>query len=320
MGSDERPDATVLAQSICIIMEELRKYELMTAQGEPAQNARMDCLRVFATIHDQARVLLEHSAIKDFPEVLDGINVICSYAEDVLSTHAIYGDTKALEAVQNVQHFREDCARFLNELAQKFPVDIDSSKQLVEYSKRTLGLGAKSHVSELTAESTATAKDFISKAVDFLGADIKRADFVKLWQITAKTFDRGRRKYKIEPLDLPNGKRGYYATRDVLQMALDEKWLLATNNKAETLRDIEGQICLTVRLLLFTNACSRILRSVFNFFTDRKELKWLVTQSNACYPRMLSAPLKWLTKSNLFGTNAPTAPRSTGGCFAECRA
>lgn len=204
MGSDERPDATVLAQSICIIMEELRKYELMTAQGEPAQNARMDCLRVFATIHDQARVLLEHSAIKDFPEVLHGINVICSYAEDVLSTHAIYGDTKALEAVQNVQHFREDCARFLNELAQKFPVDIDSSKQLVEYSKRTLGLGS-------------AVRDLAEP--DQSSNTIKRAAVLQIFAISPTAFDRA-----VKNAGLERQSKGMFLEAEIFSLARRLGW------------------------------------------------------------------------------------------------
>jgi hypothetical protein len=62
----ERPDASFLAQSILSITERLPQYELMAAQGEPSPNSRMDCLRLFATIYEQARVLLGHRAITDF--------------------------------------------------------------------------------------------------------------------------------------------------------------------------------------------------------------------------------------------------------------
>ena len=82
-------------------------------------------------------------------------------------------------------------------------------------------------------------EEFIRQCTESTGGVIKRAEFVKLWGITGKTFDRVRKKHNIESVDVFGGKPGYYASAEVFQMAINEKWPLANNSYGKTLRDIK---------------------------------------------------------------------------------
>ena len=143
MGSDERPDATVLMKSLLRMAEEVHELKTMNKEAGLSRDKKVDdCLRLSVTIHEQSSLLLAFFSTTNLQEGINELRDVKLSAEDVVTSHAMYGREKAAESLPGKWELRETILLLCNGIGQRVAVDLETQKQLIEYSKKKLGMGS----------------------------------------------------------------------------------------------------------------------------------------------------------------------------------
>ena len=143
MGSDERPDATVLMKSLLRMAEEVHELKTMNKEAGLSRDKKVDdCLRLSVTIHEQSSLLLAFFSTTKLQEGINELRDVKLSAEDVVTSYAMYGREKAAESLPGKWELRDTILLLCNGIGQRVAVDLETQKQLIEYSKKKLGMGS----------------------------------------------------------------------------------------------------------------------------------------------------------------------------------
>ena len=205
MGPDERPDATILMKSLLRMAEEVHELKTMNKEAGLSRDKKVDdCLRLSVTIHEQSSLLLAFFSTTKLQEGINELRDVKLSAEDVVTSHAMYGREKAAESLPGKWELRETILLLCNGIGQRVAVDLETQKQLIEYSKKKLGMG--SAVRDLSEP-------------DQSSNTIKRAAVLQIFAISPTGFDRA-----VKSARLQRQGRGIFLEAEILSLARQLCW------------------------------------------------------------------------------------------------